>query len=519
MPTKDILWPMRGVVRRETLRLIPDNQGPWPTPWAVNVRVEDPIERRLRGGSRPGLTKYVSTDLGAVIADMISVRVSSADEGASEILVVLVDSVIRTIENGVLSTPINYLTNESGEVITNEDDVPISIGEGATISSGFLVSGQQKVFAVTSSGISKFDPKTGQLEDLETVDGTIPTDCTFGAMYRDRLCMSGQDNAIYMSRQGVYGDFYVGADVSDQQRALAFQLSLSSDVGAAPTAMIPCMDAYLICATSRSLWVVKGDPAGDGTLQRISETIGIIGSKAWVKIDSTIVFLGRDGLYQIQTDGSGLKPLSDVIPDELQTIIVPTTVVSMGYDSDRPAFHIYLRTAGGSDTHWMYELATESFWPMRLQDSHSPRVVCRHAGELLLGSSDGYVRKITGDNDDGAAIQSHVVLGPIRLGTRGNFGRMLNMHAMLAAGSGRVNWRIITGRTAEEAADNAKTAIEAFQSGTSYSSLVKGSGNWKAGRSIMVYPRVRAIWCCIWLQSTDAWAFEGLLFNTSGDSR
>jgi hypothetical protein len=450
---------------------------------------------------------------------MASINVSSTAEGASEILVVLVDSVIKTVENGTVSTPIAYLTDESGNVITNEDEVPIVVSEGATVSAGFLVSGQQKVFAVTSSGISKFDPKTGQLEDLETVDGTIPTNCTFGAMYRDRLCMSGQDNAIYMSRQGVYGDFYAGADVSDQQRALAFQLSLSSDVGAAPTAMIPCMDAYLICATSRSLWALKGDPAGDGTLQRISETVGIIGSKAWVKIDSTIVFLGRDGLYQIQADGSGLKPLSDAIPDELQTIIVPTTVVSMGYDSDRPAFHIYLRTADGSDTHWIYELATESFWAMRLQDSHSPRVVCRHRGELLLGGSDGYVRKVTGDNDDGAAIQSHVVLGPLRLGTRGNFGRMLNMHAMLAAGSGRVNWRIITGRTAEEAADNAKTAIESFQSGASYSSLVKGSGNWKAGRSIMVYPRVRAIWCCIWLQSTDTWAFEGLLFNTSGESR
>jgi len=209
---------MRGIVRRQTLRQIPGNQGPWPTPWAVNVRAEDPIDRRLRGGSRPGLTKFVNTVLGSVISDMASINVSSATEGAREILVVLVDSIIRTIENGTVSTPVAYLTNESGEVITDEDEVPIVVSEGATISSGFLVSGQQKVFAVTSSGISKFDPKTGQLEDLEAVAGTIPTNCTFGAMYRDRLCMSGQDNAIYMSRQGVYGDFYAGAEVSDQQR-------------------------------------------------------------------------------------------------------------------------------------------------------------------------------------------------------------------------------------------------------------------------------------------------------------
>ncbi len=44
MPTKDILWPMRGVVRREALRAMPaDARGPWPCPWAVNVRAGVPI--------------------------------------------------------------------------------------------------------------------------------------------------------------------------------------------------------------------------------------------------------------------------------------------------------------------------------------------------------------------------------------------------------------------------------------------------------------------------------------------
>ena len=64
------------------------------------------------------------------------------------------------------------------------------------------------------------------------------------------------------------------------------------------------------------------------------------------------------------------------------------------------------------------------------------------------------------------------------MGSPGYFGRMLKMHAMLASGSGAVNWRVVTGDTAEEAADNAKTAIETFQSGGDYSSYVKASGNW-----------------------------------------
>lgn len=516
MPTKDIRWPMRGVVRREALRSDPGFRGPFPAPWAVNVRVEDPFDRRLRGGSRNGLTKYIADDMGTTIADMISVNVSSAAGGASEVLFVLVDSQIKTIDNGTLTTQVAYLTNEAGETITDENENPITVSEGTAPASGFLVAGQQKVFAVTTSGVTKMDPKTGKTENLAAVAGTIPTNCTFGCVYRDRLCLSGQDNAIYMSRQGVYGDFDFGVDTSDSQRALAIQLSLAHDVGHKPLALIPCLDNYLLCLTSRSIWVIQGDPAAGGSQRRVSEEVGIVGPKAWVKTDTSIVFLSEDGLYSVNADGSNLTAMTpDVVPDELRNIHVTETTVSLGYDQERRAFHIYLRTAGGSDTHWLYETVSKAFWPMRLQNNHSPRVVCKYRGKLLLAGGDGYIREVVGDNDDGAAIESHVIFGPIRLGAPGFYGRMINLHACLAAGSGRVNWRILTGDTAEEAADNAKAAIEAFQSGGSYSSLVKQSGNWKAGRSIMVYPRVRGIWCCLWLQSTDKWAFESILFDTT----
>ena len=129
---------------------------------------------------------------------------------------------------------------------------------------------------------------------------------------------------------------------------------------------------------------------------------------------------------------------------------------------------------------------------MRLQDDHSPLVVCQNQENLLLAGSDGYVRQVGGDDDDSAAIQSHVAIGPLRMGSPGHFGRMLKMHAMLASGSGEVNWRVVTGDTAEEAADNAKTAIETFQAEGDYSSYVKASGNWIGGRAILTYPRVRA---------------------------
>ena len=102
--------------------------------------------------------------------------------------------------------------------------------------------------------------------------------------------------------------------------------------------MIACKDAYLICATARSLWVVHGDPT-TGRLDRISERVGIIGSRAWVKIDQTIVFLAEDGLYQVFADGSSLTPLTpETIPAELRDVDTSTTTVSIGYEHDRKAF-------------------------------------------------------------------------------------------------------------------------------------------------------------------------------------
>jgi len=245
--------------------------------------------------------------------------------------------------------------------------------------------------------------------------------------------------------------------------------------------------------------------------------IGIISNRAWCRIEDTICFLSDDGIYRMNGDGSELKPLSPgAVPDELLDVDTSTTTVSMGYERDRNAVHIYLRTAAGSDTHWVYEIEPQAFWPVRFErDNHSPLVMCQHDGELLLAGNDGYIRQVGGANDDGAAIESHVVIGPMRLGKPGYFGRWMKLHAMLAAGGGRVNWRIVTGDTAEEAADNVKLAIEAFQAGTSYSAYVQSSGNWPSGsRSIMAYPRTRGVWACLWLQSTDRWAFEGAVMET-----
>jgi len=184
----------------------------------------------------------------------------------------------------------------------------------------------------------------------------------------------------------------------------------------------------------------------------------------------TVYFLSEHGLYSVGADGSGLKPLSeDTIPEHLIGQDDSACVLDY-YHNDRGVYIHHLPTGP-----WFYDTARGQFWPFSLSETGS-----------------------------------HLLLGPFYLGQENSYGRILNLQGNMAAGSADVTWRIVTGDTAEEAAANGKTAIEAAVAGSSYSSYVKASGTWSAGRSHMSYPRTRAIWCCLWLSSAGEWAYEAV---------
>lgn len=518
MRTVELHFPVEGINRRMPERP-KQRRGSYPCPWAVNVCNEDNIERRLRGGSRVGLTKFVSADLGTTISDIASINLSSST-GASEVLFALVDSSIKTVTGGVVATPIGHLGADSGtDILTDALGNQILAGSTSAPSSGFLVTGQQSVMAITASSITKLDAKTGKIDTIVASAGTVPTGCTFGAVYRDRLVMSGSDNAVYSSKMGDYSNWDYGRDISDGSRAIVWQLALASDVGVKPTAIISHKDSSLLIASKKTLWVLRGDPA-NGQLDRVSDDVGIVSSKAWCKADDIVFFLSDCGVYKVGADGSGLSMVSEnSLPVELKDVDTSTTTVMMEYEQERKVIHLFLKTSGGSDIHWAYELQTEAWWAVRFQNSHSPVAVCKHQGEVILAGGDGHVRKIGGNDDDGTAIESHVVIGAMRLGTVDKAGIANMIHGVLGSGSGTVTWRMVVGESAEQASDNAKLAIEAFQTGGDYSSYVKHTDSWTAGRSLAQYPRVRSLWCCIWLQSSDRWAFEGATMQTKQAGR
>lgn len=356
MPTRttNIQFPAIGIARRVGYRASANGQGPFPTPWAVNVRLQDSISDRLRGGS------FVAQD-----------------------------------------------------------------------------------------PVFKENP-----------------------VYRDRA-ITLEDNRIIAARLGDETDTDFSADVSDSNRPIMFQLSEAAEIGGHVVAVIPHKDAYLLCFTATETWVLSGDPA-TGSLNRVSDEVGIVGSDAWCVNHDTIYFLSSDGLYSVGANGSGLAPVSDDrLPEELSDVTDSATVLDYYHPDEGVYIHI-----PSAPVSWFYDTARQGFWA------------------FTLDSTD-----------------SHLLIGPFRLGRDDAFGRILTLQGNMSTGSDDVIWRVVTGDSAEDAATNGKLAIEAELNGDPFDNYYSASGTWSAGRSHRSYPRTRAVWCVLWLHSEGTWAFEEVILH------
>jgi hypothetical protein len=456
-------FPLAGVVRR--LAHIGDaaiSEKPY-TPWAVNVRPEDPFEHRRRGGSRPGILPYVLGE--------------------------------------EPQWPVGELQDETGDPITDE--------------SGNMIH-------AASTGIPSLYPDItdameaygyGELPDpLDSDEGTAPTDATIGVTYRNRLVLAGE-RTIYLSRQGNHGDWDYGAELGDTGRAFVYQLSEAGEHGETVTALIPHKDMFLIGATKYGLWVLKEDPVHEGSLRCVSRDVGIVSQTAWTKVGDTIVFLSWDGLYSMQADGSNLQSLSnDRLPVELRDVDPLNYPVRMGYQHNDGGVYVFIKN---DQYHWFFDLEGGGFWPFDLP------VVVEAAfivdGQLVIKDSSDLLWTLDGEDDNGTDIQSHVLFGPLRATDAPHFFALLTSinGSVETEPDGAVTWRIVTGDTAESCCRRAQDAVDNYIDGDTETAdgVVDSSGTWADGRSWMAHPRVRGAWIMVWLSSSDVWAFDNMLLE------
>ena len=353
-------------------------------------------------------------------------------------------------------------------------------------------------------------------------NGAMPTGCSIVCLYNDCIVWAGDfyaPNIWYFSAQGTPTDFDYTRDASIVTRAVIGSSTEAGIIGDDITALCPASDDYLIFFCEHAIWILRGHPAAGGRFDCLSKSVGCVFRTAWCHgPQGEVYFLSRDGLYVLPPGiGGGPQPLSRIgLPDELVEIKTQSVRVMLEYDFFRHGVDIWLTpdVEGEQGRHYFYD-APNGFWPEEFPASQQARASTVHylPGEEdripLYGGRDGFVRKLDDNaaSDTGTAIESEVLIGPIRLGGHDTHeGKLAELTGILSQHSNNVTWEIFTGETPEAAYIS---YLEDQQNGETS----RHTGTLTAGMSHRQHPRARGAACFIRLSANTVdqkWAMEAI---------
>lgn len=367
-------------------------------------------------------------------------------------------------------------------------------GTNALIRGRFLrgCDSQGNAYIVDGEGApTKVDLGTATCSTLTATAGTIPLNCRLVCMWRDRLVLAGQDASqqnIYMSRSGTHTDFDYSPAVPDALQAVALNASeRAGRIGDAVFAIIPYNDDTMIIGCDHSIFAMHGDPAAGGVIDVISTQVGIWGSSTWTVDPSGVLwFVGPGGLWHMKPGSKPENVSRDFMDLFFTTLSRKGTYTQLHWDRDRHGLWMFFTkiAAGGVSTSLFYSARTKGFFPVQIPDDHGPMASCIWDGDaeddrvMMLGGRTGSIRAFFDDvfQDDGTAISSRAVIGPLIPAGAMNKAKLIEMEVVLGSGTTNLDYAVQTGQ--DPAAALAATA--------------DFTGNWTAsGRQGKIRDRAR----------------------------
>lgn len=398
--------------------------------------------------------------------------------------------------------------------------------------------GFQRVFFVDGKTYHSLDLSTGVVTDweadgMDTLPGgdasTAATDTTERArivtVWDGRVLLSGLQTLphnIYGSRRGDPDDWDLTAPDENGpfQMVADTTLATASPVGVPGgivTALAPWRGRQLLIGTDRNIFSLSGNPnanlAADSPNQAqfhsLTEAVGIVGPYAWtIGKDRTLYFVGQDGFYALSPNQFSIDKTNRMSRGKMDSffrdINHTTHRVMLVWDSELHGVHIFVTPiAEGITTHVFFDSRTEGFFPIRYPKQMGPTAAMVLDSDdpgdraVLLGGHDSIVRNLdrSASWDDGTAIETLCILGPLRSPWAMREFGIAPLMAVLDENSGTVDFDVLSGDTAE---------------GVLVGSAVH-SGTWAAGRNAPVWSRARGSAAAIRLQETGSktrWALE-----------
>ena len=510
---------------RQPQRQVLDGVYARTTSVGVNVRAYDPTTGRLRGSSRPGLSRYVNA-------------IPSGTAGQIQFLGIIVGAgysppggTSQTSQSGRVVTLVTviggrvYICDAGGTswtAATNGSSRTDYLNSTGVVR-GTVAFGVMYLF--DGSNIRTYTPSTNTVGDFVASNGYVPSN-TAGTSFpklcctwRGRLVLSGLTSDaqnVFMSEQGDADDFNYSPSSTTPSQAVAGNVSLLGYIGDSVTGLAPFNDDVLVVFGDSSIWQIKGDPMQGGQAQRYTDGIGCVYGEAWCK-DSygTMYFMSNRGnIYAMAPNQQPIR-ISQSIDPLLETINTGTNVIRMAWVDREQALRVFVTpaSAAAATTHYTWEQRTQSWWKDTFANNNfNPVTLTTFDGNTaddrvtIIGSWDGYVRAIdmAATDDDNTDIESSVVLGPI---TSETFDEMTirDVQAILGESSDPVTYNVYVGNTPEEALSS--TSVE--------------SGTFGAGRNPTTSIRRTGYSVHVKLSSTGQWSMEQLmmLVATRGKAR
>lgn len=329
---------------------------------------------------------------------------------------------------------------------------------------------RQKLYLVDGAKAKVIDPVNFTVSDWTATSGALPGYTTAGTsnMYALEphwgrvMGVSSSDPAnVNASALNDALNWDTGAD--DSGRAFTFVTARVNMSGQTIRGLLSASSNRLLIGCASSMWQLMGDPSrGQVQLDQRSTNVGISGQNSMVLTDDdVVVFHGPMGFYRM-VQGSTPQPISSSVlyqyiqfpPSErpLYTVTVirdPTrkgVLICMTKDSD--SIHLwYDELIGG----WGENPG--GFFPISFPASHNPTCAAYYDGQLLLGCSDGYVRKCDDSSatDDGTAIESRVYLERVDAAYPREMDTTLErLYVTMIADSAPVNVRVWRGQSPQQ---------------------------------------------------------------------
>lgn len=483
----------------------------------VNVRSYDCLLGRDRGGSRTGLSKYVAQLLPTttwVIQEVNTLAsttgsVSMSQQSVSGRVVYLVavsQGLVKVATPG--DTTWTATTNNSGQ------NPPLNI-------SGIMQSSanQQKLYFADGVNYRYYNPPTNSIETWTPTTGSLPRDTDSNgarllSTWRGRMVLSGllkDPQNWFMSKVDDPNDFEYGPAVTTATDAVAGNNSSLGLIGDVVTALIPYSDDVLIFGGDHTIYVMRGDPADGGHVDLISDITGIAFGKAWCRDPyGNVYFFGsRPGVWRM-AGANQPERISQKIEPLLASIDTGRNIIRLIWNDAQQAVHLFITPddAPAAATHYVWEYRSNSWWQDTFGNNDLNPLCCvEYDGNLandravLIGCWDGYVRFLNPNavDDDGTAISSSVLLGPILTQEMDEM-LLKDLQWILAENSGDITWSVLSGRTAEEA----------------LAAAARASGTASAGRNLNQPIRVADHAIYVKITATTRWAMESLRTRFAG---